>query len=73
MSDILVIDDPAPRVLRLAEPAREAQHDQQRGEYAGPALYDKLHAADRDPAVGVSIIAARAAVLVRVKPPIEPR
>ena len=54
MSDILLIDDPAPRVRRLTlnrPEKRNAISNELR-----TALYDALHAADRDPAVGVSII-----------------
>ncbi len=54
MSDILLIDDPAPRVRRLTlnrPEKRNAISNDLRGE-----LYAALHAADRDPDVGVSII-----------------
>src|SRR6478609_6506428 len=54
MSEILVVDDPAPRVRRLTlnrPEKRNAISNELRHE-----LYDALHAADRDPAVGVSII-----------------
>jgi enoyl-CoA hydratase len=54
MSDILLIDDPAPRVRRLTlnrPEKRNAISNELRG-----ALYDALHAADRDPAVHVSVI-----------------
>ena len=54
MNDILLIDDPAPRVRRLTlnrPEKRNAISNELR-----TALYDALHAADRDPAVGVSII-----------------
>jgi enoyl-CoA hydratase len=54
MSDILLIDDPAPRVRRMTlnrPEKRNAISNELRA-----ALYDALHAADRDPAVGASII-----------------
>jgi enoyl-CoA hydratase len=54
MSDIVVVDDPAPRVRRLTlnrPERRNAISNELRG-----ALFDALHAADRDPDVGVTII-----------------
>jgi enoyl-CoA hydratase/carnithine racemase len=52
--EVLLVDDPAPRVRRLTlnrPEKRNAISNELRG-----ALYDALHAADRDPEVGVSII-----------------
>jgi len=51
---VLLVDDPAPRVRRLTL-NRPEKHNAISNELRG-ALYDALHAADRDPAVGVSII-----------------
>jgi enoyl-CoA hydratase len=51
---LVLVDDPAPRVRRLTlnrPEKRNAISNDLRSE-----LYDALHAADRDPAVGVSII-----------------
>src|SRR3954454_25267141 len=52
--NVLLVDDPAPRVRRLTlnrPEKRNAISNELRG-----ALYDALHAPDRAPAVGVSIV-----------------
>ncbi len=54
MTDILLIDDPAPRVRRLT-----LNRPEKRNAISNDlrvALYDALHDADRDPSVGVSVI-----------------
>jgi enoyl-CoA hydratase len=54
MNDILLVDDPAPRVRRLTLNRPEKRNAISNA--LRTALFDALHEADRDPAVGVTII-----------------
>ena len=69
---LVLVDDPAPRVRRLTlnrPEKRNAISNALRNE-----LYDALHAADRDPDVGVTVIrGAGPCFSSGVRPQVEPR
>ena len=68
---LVLVDDPAPRVRRLTL-NRPEKRNAISNELRTP-LYAALHAADRDPAVGVSVIRGAGPCFSSVRPEVEPQ